>query len=93
MSATRIAFVNVSTFVPVLANTVPLVVKQSNDVAALLLVSADQPSPRFVLAVAALVAPVPPETMDKAPVIFVALILVRLTALLDAKLESTKDEG
>ncbi len=38
------------------------------------LVSADQPNPRFVLAVAALVAPVPPEEIERVPEIFVNVV-------------------
>ena len=68
------------------------------------------PRPRAVLALDALVAPVPPLEMAKVPeilvkdkeemldvgitpIMLVARRLVRFTALLEAKLESTKEEG
>ena len=50
-------------------------------------------NPKAVLAVAAFVAPVPPWVRLNVPTTFVARRLVRFTALLEARLESTKEDG
>ena len=71
----------------VLATTWPLVVKPSSDVAALVLVSADQPRPKFVLAELAFVAPVPPFDKARTPVMFEAFTVPMLeTAMVPTKL-------